>query len=73
MNNSLKLSKKNNDSRYLSIDGINYEMIGTRKSDESVYIVTLKNLTMIKGSDRFKSMEASHLDKIRKPYKKTKK
>jgi hypothetical protein len=48
-------------------------MIGTRKSDESVYIVTLKNLTMIKGSDRFKTMEASHLDKIRKPYKKTKK
>ena len=64
---SLKLSKQNDDSRYFTVKGILFEMVGTKINSNGSYTVTIKNTTM-KGFNAYKEVGAEKLDQILKQY-----
>lgn len=61
---SRELSKQNDDSRYFTIKGILFEMVGTKINSNGSYTITIKNTTMPKGSNRFKEIGLETLEKI---------
>jgi len=60
----VRISEVNNASRYFTVKGVRYEQVGTRLNSNGSWSISVKNLDMDKGADRYKWVGAETLDKI---------